>query len=187
MQRTIHSKATSPTTSQHLRFRTLIYALACGTGAPIVYSGIYLLLVTTGDFFGLKSALPDPGVQSWVVGPGAALMGGWMAWRLDGMRLALPKRLLWGGLAGAGLGILNTPFTLGLLYTVELVRSVLAMGTVLHWSDYLSNIGAFIFMTFLAVLAVVLGTLAGVPIAAPCGAVMGIVIALLCRKTRNTL
>ena len=174
----MHYQATSSAVSRHLRFRPLIYALACGTGAPIVYSGIYLLLVTTGDIFGLASALPEPGVQSWVVGPGAALMGGWMAWRLDKMRLPLPKRLVWGGLAGAGLGVLNTPFTLGLTFAVELVRSdVLGF---LSISELLPGVGEVVFILIAA-------TAMGVPIAAPCGAVMGIVIALLCRKTRNTL
>ena len=157
----------------------MLYALACGTGAPIVYSGIYLLVVASGDVFGLESALPQPGIQSWVVGPGAAVMGGWMAWRLDGMHLPLPKRLVWGGLAGAGLGILNTPFTLGLVYVVELVRSAFGLG-LLSVSELLPGVGQVGFVLIVAAAV-------GAPIAAPYGAVLGVVIALLCRRFWPTL
>ena len=130
----------------------------------------------------LEPGLPMPGIQSWVVGPGAALMGGWMAWHLDRMRLSLRQRVLWAGVAGCGLGVLNTPVALGLMLVTEIVVPASRTGAL-----SVSHLVGGIWRADALLVGAAFATALGAPIAAPCGAVMGVLIALLCRRVRSTL
>jgi hypothetical protein len=141
--------------------RTVLTGVITGALAPVVYVLALGVTASLGYWFLPFAHIPIDLGRPWTVAPGAALLGAGLGFCLRFKRMERRPRLLWGATLGALLAPLNVPLSVQVALVAYRFRG--GEDSIWSWMSSLPEV-----------------VLHSLPVAIPCGALLGVAIGLVC-------
>jgi hypothetical protein len=145
----------------------VLSGMAAGVMAPFVYVLVVAVDAYLGyDFIPWLISAPTEMFRPWIVAPGATLLGAALGWYLSVRSLKTGTKLVRAALIGAGFGLLNVPVA----FQMGIFAYWLRGGDNPVWAPrgWLPDVPWMVWHSF--------------PVAVPCGVLLGLLVASLCRN-----